>query len=259
MNYNLHTHTYRCNHAKGSDEEYVKIAIEKGIKRLGFSDHIPLVREDGIDSFYRIPVSLASDYIENLAKLKLKYKNQIDIKIGFEMEYYPNSFKKMLNSAIELGAEYLILGQHFLNEEYLVKNGITTETDDIKVIEEYLFNVISGIKSGVFTYVAHPDIINFIGDSEIYEKYMKKLCLVSKEYDVPLEINFIGIRKGRHYPNKKFWEIAGKIKSPVTFGCDAHSPNDVYDENSLSIAKELVKEFNLNYVGEPKIVLLATK
>ena len=112
MNYNLHTHTYRCNHAKGSDEEYVKIAIENGVKTLGFSDHIPLWREDGLDSFYRIPVSLANDYIESITTLKLKYKSQIDIKIGFEMEYYPNSFEKMLKSAIELGAEYLILGQH---------------------------------------------------------------------------------------------------------------------------------------------------
>ena len=23
VNYNLHTHTYRCNHASGTDEEYV--------------------------------------------------------------------------------------------------------------------------------------------------------------------------------------------------------------------------------------------
>ena len=30
MDYNYHTHTSRCGHATGSDEEYVKRAIEQG-------------------------------------------------------------------------------------------------------------------------------------------------------------------------------------------------------------------------------------
>ena len=39
--YNYHTHTYRCGHASGTDEEYVLAAIEAGFKVLGFSDHGP--------------------------------------------------------------------------------------------------------------------------------------------------------------------------------------------------------------------------
>ena len=38
---NYHTHTTRCYHASGKDEEYVKAAIKAGIKELGFSDHTP--------------------------------------------------------------------------------------------------------------------------------------------------------------------------------------------------------------------------
>ena len=33
---NYHTHTARCYHASGKDEEYVKAAIKAGIKELGF-------------------------------------------------------------------------------------------------------------------------------------------------------------------------------------------------------------------------------
>lgn len=39
--FNLHTHTYRCHHAKGTDEEYVIKAIENGYDLIGFSDHAP--------------------------------------------------------------------------------------------------------------------------------------------------------------------------------------------------------------------------
>lgn len=39
---NYHTHTTRCYHASGKDEEYVKAAIKAGIKELGFSDQYTL-------------------------------------------------------------------------------------------------------------------------------------------------------------------------------------------------------------------------
>ena len=38
-----HIHTKRCGHAIGEMEEYVKNAIRKGLREIGFSDHLPLV------------------------------------------------------------------------------------------------------------------------------------------------------------------------------------------------------------------------
>lgn len=45
MRTNYHTHTERCNHAKGSDEEFVLSAIRGGYNLLGFADHIEWPRE----------------------------------------------------------------------------------------------------------------------------------------------------------------------------------------------------------------------
>lgn len=39
---NYHTHTKRCGHAEGEDEDYVLEALGSGITDLGFSDHIML-------------------------------------------------------------------------------------------------------------------------------------------------------------------------------------------------------------------------
>ena len=38
---NYHTHTVRCNHARGSEREYIETAIARGMQVLGFSDHVP--------------------------------------------------------------------------------------------------------------------------------------------------------------------------------------------------------------------------
>ena len=118
MDYNYHSHTFRCNHATGTPEEYILNAIENGIKYMGFSDHFPYICRDGFEARYRVPVSQVKDYFDELNSLRDKYKDKIEIKIGFEMEYYPELFAKMFSDAKEYGAEFLILGQHFLSEEH---------------------------------------------------------------------------------------------------------------------------------------------
>ena len=38
MKTNYHTHNYRCNHADGTIEDYIKVAIEEGYDEIGISD-----------------------------------------------------------------------------------------------------------------------------------------------------------------------------------------------------------------------------
>ena len=89
---------------------------------------------------------------------------------------------------------------------------------------------------------------------DIVEDATRKICVASREYNVPLEINLMGVREKRHYPNEMFWKIVGEEHSPVTFGFDAQDVMSAYDGESLVKAKELVKKFNLNYIGKPTII-----
>ena len=254
MDYNYHTHTTRCHHAEGTDEEYIEAAIKAGMTHLGFSDHLPFMFPDGYESFYRVDMARGEEYVKSIKSLAEKYKDRIEISVGFETEYYPAHFDKMLENARRFGAEYLILGQHFLLNEH--PNGIGTRSPilDPALLKEYVDSVIAGIKSSVFTYVAHPDIILFHGDERLYRDEMTRLCLAAKEYNIPLEINLHGIRYNRHYPNPLFWKIAGKTKAAVTFGIDAHDPDALLMKDTVAIANGMVKKFKLNYIGKPKLV-----
>ena len=256
MNYNYHAHTARCGHATGTEEEYILRAISCGIRHMGFSDHIPFQFPDGAESYYRVPVALAQDYISTLRALREKYRDQIRLTIGFEMEYYPTFFPDMLATARSLGAEYLLLGQHFSGDER--PNGFyaANPTDDPALLEEYVTNVLTAMDTGVFSYVAHPDLFRFTGDEAIYDRQMRRICTAAREKNIPLEINLLGIREKRHYPNEAFWRLAGEEGAPVTFGFDAHDPLSAYDEASLPIAHGLVEKFGLNDIGEPTLILL---
>ena len=257
MNYNYHTHTKRCGHASGSPEEYVLRAIEGKIKYMGFSDHLPLKFKDGSEGRHRIPFGDAEAYIKEIRNLAEKYMDKIDIIVGFEAEYYPEYFDEFLENARKWGADYLILGAHYLAPENNPEVRHTCLACDSKdALENYVSSVISAMNTGVFTYVAHPDVFNFTGDDELYKKEMRKICVESKKLNIPLEINFLGIREGRAYPRMLFWELAGEEQCPVTFGFDAHDVRSAYDGESYIKAMEMVEKYKLNYIGKPDIVKL---
>ena len=115
FDYCYHTHTARCGHAFGTDEEYVVNAIKNGVKVLGFTDHamLPNIHEPGM----RGDFSLLEDYISSINKLKEKYKDQITIYLGMEAEYSP-CFKSYYQSLLKEGKmDYLIDGQHSFSED----------------------------------------------------------------------------------------------------------------------------------------------
>ena len=251
---NYHTHTFRCNHATGVEEEYILTAIEGGIKIMGFSDHAPAILYDGYKLSWRVQPEDAEDYFETLKNLREKYKDKIKIYIGFEMEYYPEYFEKMYSYVKNLGAEYLILGQHFYDELGGIPHSAMEGHSDEHLIN-YTNSVIAGMKTGKFLYVAHPDMLNHSGDKMIYEREARRLCEASKKFDVPLEINLLGVFDGRHYPNEAFLKIAGEVGCKMLYGFDAHSPDRAYDKASLEKAERLAQKYNINIIDEVDIHL----
>ena len=255
MDYNFHTHTHYCGHASGRTEDYVLRAIEGGIRYMGFSDHIPFRCPDGYEAIgTRVPIARAQEYYSELAALREKYRDQIEIHVGFESEYYPQHFDQMVADARSYGAEYLILGQHFLKPEH--PDGVHSffPTDDATKLTAYADSLVAAIKTGAFTYIAHPDIFQFTGDDAVFRDAMRRVCIASREHSVPLEINFYGIRDHRHYPRSSFWKVAGEEHCPVTFGFDAHTVASAFDGDSIPVALDMVTTYGLNYIGKPTLI-----
>ena len=252
---NYHTHTYRCHHATGTEKEYIERAIAGGIKYMGFSDHIPCVNLDGSESTFRVYMEDRFNYSHRVLSLKEEYKDKIDIKLGYEAEYCPLLFDRMLQVCRETDAEYLILGQHFLGNEYQKGSRVSsTESDSEERLSAYVDQVCEGMRTGYFSYVAHPDVIRFGGEKEIYRTHMRRLCETSIETGVPLELNFLGIREGRHYPTSDFWELVGEMGCEVVYGMDAHSVKSACDVESFEKAEKMKEKYKLNVTYIPRLV-----
>lgn len=243
---NYHTHTVRCGHAQGSERDYIESAIRAGIGTLGFSDHAPYCfARPGYYSGWRMEPGQAPDYFATLRALREEYRGRIRILIGLEMEYYPKSFAATLDFVNRFAPDYLILGQHALNDEY---DGVASypPTDSEELLAQYVNQVCDGLKTGKFLYLAHPDVFHFVGDNAVYRRHMGKLCRFCRESDLPLEINMLGIADKRHYPSERFFSIAGEEGCDAVIGVDAHQPAALADVASYRAACTMAQRCGLH-------------
>lgn len=244
MFFNYHTHTPLCHHAQGDEREYIEAAIRAGIELLGFSDHAPQFFPDGYVSHFRMLPEEAEGYVRYLSDLAYEYRRDIEIRIGFEAEYYPALFARMRRFCRDIGAEYLILGQHCLTTEP-TDAWPSHPTSDPAILRRYVDEVLEGLDTGAFTYLCHPDLIRFTGDPDLYDEEMTRLCRGAKAMGIPMELNLLGLREGRHYPSKRFFRLVAREGNEVVLGCDAHEPSALLERNAEALATTLLRTYRI--------------
>ncbi|MCR4792300.1 MAG: histidinol-phosphatase [Lachnospiraceae bacterium] len=251
MKINLHSHTARCGHASGTEKEYIEEALRVGMTDFGFSDHTPMPFPEGYSSAgMRMGLDQMDDYTDTILALKKEYKDKINIYLGLEVEYYPELFDKLMVFLEDYPVEYMILGQHCTKNQYDGR-WAGEETEDEERLVMYADQVIEGLGTGKFIYLAHPDLINFAGDERIYLKEMSRICEYAYDHHVPLEINLLGIGDGRNYPNPLFWKLAGETGNDVVIGLDAHHVHMIDVPQTEKMAMEIVSKYNLNLIPTP--------
>lgn len=242
MKANYHTHTWRCNHASGNEKQYVDNALQAGLEILGFADHTPYLFPGDYYSHFRMEPEQLPGYVETVLKLRREYEGRIQIPLGLETEYYPKHFDELLALLREHPIDYLILGQHFVNNEYDAPyNGLASE--DEALLRQYVRQTCDAMNTGLFTYFAHPDLLNFQGSGKVFQHHMLDICREAKSCGIALEFNLLGLAGGRQYPNPLFWELVAQEGCDVILGRDAHTPQALLDyeteEKALSFLHTL--------------------
>lgn len=245
---NYHTHTWRCNHASGTEREYIEKALEAGLKTLGFSDHSPHFFPAGFTSGVRMKPEGLDEYTGTILSLREEYKDRIAIPLGLEMEYYPRFLPELLSVLRDRPVDYLICGQHFIPDEvdgWHVGGAISP-----KMLEQYCDQIIDAIQSGLYTYIAHPDMIRFAGEREVYRQQVRRICREARDCGMPLEINLLGVLESRNYPYDPFWQTAAEENCHVVIGRDAHKPESMVDYASENKALAIVEKYGLHLLPE---------
>lgn len=230
MQYNYHTHTKRCHHASGSDEAYVKAAIENGYDVLGFADHCAWRFENPkFKSGMRMREDEIYDYVSNIRFLQEKYKDKIKILLGYEVEYLEKYWPWMCETLEKFKFDYIILGHHFSGDEDggTYNGGLKTPEQ----IRQYGDDVCKAMETNMLSYVAHPDLfmMGYINFDDVAKEVSLKIIRKSIETGVPIEYNLLGLSHSANlgrtaYPHPEFWKLAGQEGATALIGVDAHDP-----------------------------------
>ncbi len=250
---NYHTHCQRCQHADGSEADYVDEAIRCGFDILGMSDHVPYPRNE---RELRMTFGEMKNYIWTVQELAELHRDEIKILVGFESEYLPECDKYYESLLVKYGAEYLVLGQHFFNTPDGEKNSFYLQNSEDCVW--YAKSVAAAMGRGYYAFVAHPDVvcINCFKWDRNMDEMTDIIINASLQYDIPLEVNANGIRRGlvddedgQHfmYPHYKFWEKAAEAQTKTVVSADCHSPKLLYDED-VHKAWRIAHEWGLNII-----------
>ena len=244
---NLHTHTTFCD-GKNTPEEMVERAIELGFDAIGFSGHS--YREG---SKFSMSVEGTEEYKKEIARLKEKYSNQIEVYLGIELE--------MLSETNLSGYDYIIGAKHYfnINGQHV---GFDRSASEVKAVIDKYFGG-DGLKFAKKYYeelyeltkynidiVAHFDLITkncekqmlFDVESKEYRRYALDSLSALVEKIKIFEVNTGAMARGYRtspYPMPFILKELKNLGGKVTISSDCHDKNylNYYFDESIQLVK----------------------
>lgn len=233
-----HTHHERCGHAEGRLEDYVKRAVEIGLEQIGLSDHMPLLHVDPAEYYpgMAMPMEELPRYVEEALRLKEKYRDRIDVRVGLEGDYIEGYEEEIERIVTGYPWDYVIGSVHFLGEWDISDSRQLHGWEGKKVLEvyeRYYDAVQKAAKTGFYDFLGHLDVIKRFGrrpeDEEAERELERRTLEVIREHDVAIELNASGLVMPCEdmFPKRRMLETAFALGIPVTVGSDAHRPERV--------------------------------
>ncbi|MCF0120724.1 MAG: histidinol-phosphatase [Oscillospiraceae bacterium] len=237
MKRDLHTHTLFCD-GKNTPEEMVRSAVEKGLDCLGICTHsyVPF------DEECCIAKSRYGEFIDEIARLREKYRGSIELLCGVEQDFYSDEATD--------GFDYVIGSVHYLRcgEEYLSVDN-TPEIladgyarffggDYIALCEAYYDTVAHVFEKTGCDIIGHFDLVTKFNerDGRIDERDPRYIAAYRKAVDAllpsgkPFEINTGAISRGYRtspYPSAPIMDYIRKSGGSFILSSDAHSADSI--------------------------------
>lgn len=252
-----HVHSKYCPHGSNdSMEEYLNVAISKGLQEITFTEHMALPQSIIVQGMEETFLKTASPsieeldkYFEEVKKVKEIYKDKIKVNIGLEVDYiegYEEETEKILNKYGDL-LEDSILSVHLgkYDDKYYCLDCIESFEELLKIIgniekiyDLYYNTILKAIKSNLGEFkpkrIGHPTLVRIFNkkypidykNNKIIEDIIKEI----KEKGYELDFNTSGLRKklcGEVYPSGYFYELAVSNHVPMVYGSDSHEAASV--------------------------------
>lgn len=230
--FDFHIHTNYSDDCSVEMESYIAPAVAKGLKGICFTDHIDIDYPNSTNKF----LYEYTPYLNELNRLKDKYKGKLDIFFGIEFGMQPHILDTDSSFFTEKSFDYIIGSIHTANKKELYGGdylrGITEHEGISSYFKEMLYCV-KNFKS--YNNLGHLDAINrYVSkesnayNAERYIYYIEAILKAVIEAGKGIELNTSGKRYGLpdFHPElsiiKLYKKLGGEI---ITLGSDSHKTN----------------------------------
>ncbi len=227
-----HMHTPLCRHARGEPEEYVRRALELGFEEIGFSDHAPMPQDD-FDN-WRMNADKLDEYVAKVCKVQKDFP-QLTIRLALEVDYLPGYEDWIRDLAARHPWDYFIGSVHYVSDSWAIddpqKLSEWKHRDADEVWSIYFERLTKAAETGFFEIIGHADLPKKFGHrpsrdgTPLYLRFLN----AAKKHHCAVELNTAGLRKDCReiYPGREILRLAFQTGVPITFGSDAHAPEEV--------------------------------
>jgi len=225
-------HTYLCRHATGAPADLAAAAVRLGLTEIGFADHAPMPRDDWDD--WRMSRSELVSYVDQVQQARQAFP-QLTIRLGLEVDYLPGLEGWIRDLASLPVWDYLIGSVHYVfqdwNFDHPDARAEWQRRDPWEIWTDYFHRLTQAAASGLFDIIAHADLCKKFRfyPSQDWTSLALQFLEAAKANGVALELNTAGLRKECQeiYPGPKLLAMAQQLGLPITFGSDAHSPEEL--------------------------------
>lgn len=255
-----HTHTELCPHGSGeATEKMIQRAIQLGFQRYCITEHAPLPpafrdQYEGTPAGYTeasLRENQVADYLALANGLKTKYAGQIEISVGFEVDFLPEHVawtRDFLNTYGPRTQESILsvhfmrgLRQHFWcvdmsTDDFAAGFGQWLKTPQ-RVFEQYYQTVLASVQADLGPYapqrIGHMSLVrkyqDYFGLTEPLDVHNLQLVdqtlALVKQQRRQLDLNLAGLYKpycNDFYPGEQILQRAQKLDIPLVYDSDAH-------------------------------------
>lgn len=226
-----HLHTRLCKHASGEVNEYVEQAIKLGLTEIAFTDHIPL--PDNYDIEHRMDHREIETYLHWVENMRECYP-EIKIRTGIEADYIDGMEDYLEQFLNKYAFDVVIMSVHFVKKwpqgNWVFNYNFPDKTIN-DILQDYITEIIKGIRTGLFDVLGHADLIKLPGQSlvQMVPHLVRDLLNELETAEMAIEINSSGYRRDiqESYPGFDWLNMIYEHRIPVSTGSDAHQPSQI--------------------------------
>lgn len=240
-------------------EEYLKVANNRGVNDLGFSEHGYRFKQ--ARSMFNNPwiEERQTEDLDEYVGLVLEAKKLgLPVKLGIELDYIPGKEKEIEEFLKPYPWDYVIGSVHWINDwgfDLEIMKDRWEEKPIIASYQEY-FNILEKmLDSNLFDILGHIDVIKVYGHkpdikdvqtlNTIYDNIVSKI----KGSNISVEVSTAGLRKpvGELYPDPEIMKRLADNNIPLIINSDAHKPEHVGEDFNKGI--KYIKDYAINQIS----------